>query len=325
MSTPTSPGNADGASDVSMIGAPVHLRPLAYLLGLEGLALLRAYAGEHDGTFIEARIAEIRDLLASADQLGDGEVVGPILPGDGYDRWAPTYDAPGNAMLEREQPIVEGILRTLPIGAALDAACGTGRHSAYLSSLGHRVTGVDVSAEMLAVARPKVPAATFRIGDLHELPCPSGQFDVVVCGLALTHVRDLGPAMAELTRVLRPGGHLVISDSRGPFIGSGLFPILRSGPDGTAGYVPGWSHPTSSYLRTALDLGLQLRGCEEVRMPSPMVDADGPPPGRQPLDHYDASSGVPTIWSLHPRAPAATNAAYADAPSFIVLHFERNP
>ena len=50
----------------------IHQHPLGYLLGLEGVALLRAFAGEHDREFTQARIREIRDLIDRADEFGAG-------------------------------------------------------------------------------------------------------------------------------------------------------------------------------------------------------------------------------------------------------------
>jgi len=111
--------------------------PLAYLLGLEGIALLRAFSGRYDREFTLARFREIQDLLDSAEELGDGVEVRPITTREGYALWAPTYDEPGNQLLEIEQPIVREILDGFPIGVALDAACGTARHTAYLASVGH--------------------------------------------------------------------------------------------------------------------------------------------------------------------------------------------
>jgi SAM-dependent methyltransferase len=80
-------------------------------------------------------------------------------------------------LIDVEQPIVREILNGLPVGVALDAACGTGRHTQYLASLGHRVVAVDSSPDMLAVARMRVPDAEFLDGDLHwDLHewCPDG-------------------------------------------------------------------------------------------------------------------------------------------------------
>jgi hypothetical protein len=56
----------------------IYLHPLAYLLGLQGVALLRAFNGEYDREFTLARIAEIRALLDSADELGDGVTTQPV-------------------------------------------------------------------------------------------------------------------------------------------------------------------------------------------------------------------------------------------------------
>lgn len=247
----------------------IYQHPLAYLLGLQGVALLRAFAGEYDREFTEARLAEIRTLLDSADQLGKGGTAGPISSADGYDGWAEYYDRPGNAMIDREQPFVREILDGLPVGVALDAACGTGRHAAYLTTLGHKVIGVDSSPGMLAKARLKIPDAEFHEADLHQLPVPDDHVDVVVCGLALEHVPELAPVLAEFVRVLRPGGHLVISDGRGLLPGARRYPMVKGGPDGRPGSVQSWVHPTSDYLKAALPLNLQVRSCEEPPRPEP--------------------------------------------------------
>ena len=119
--------------------------------------------------------------------------------------WSQTYDRPGNGLFDYEEPIVHAIVDPLPPGSALDAACGTGRHSAYLAARGHRVIGVDSSPDMLDRARVRVPHAQFRIGDLHQLPLPDDHVDLVVCALALSHLADLRPVFTEFVRVLRPG------------------------------------------------------------------------------------------------------------------------
>ena len=119
----------------------IYQHPLAYLLGLEGVALLHAFAGDYDSEFTQARLAEIRALLDSASHLGDGMAVRPIPSVEGYRAWADAYDQPGNQLIDLEQPIVWEILDGLPRGTALDAACGTGRHAEHLAALGHRSIG----------------------------------------------------------------------------------------------------------------------------------------------------------------------------------------
>ena len=300
----------------------IYQHPLAYLLGLEGLALLRSFAGEHDRAFVLDRFEEIRRLL-DTDELGDGISATPISTREGYAAWAPFYDEPGNELIDLEQPVVWEILDGLPVGVALDAACGTGRHAERLAALGHTVVGIDVSPEMLEIARRKVQSATFHQGDLHALPLGDDSVDLVVCGLAVSHVPDLADVLAELVRVLRPGGHLVLSDSRGHFGDIG-FPMVRRRDDATFGYMPVWSRLASEYLAAALPLGLDVRRCDELRRDHAVVTADG-------ADAYDGSpspahvpGGVPNIWALHPFAVDAANAAWAGKPAAIVWHFRRS-
>jgi SAM-dependent methyltransferase len=299
----------------------VYQHPLAYLLGLEGIALLRAFAGEYDREFTMARLAEVRALLDAVGELGDGTTVDPISTSEGYRSWAEFYDEPGNQLIDLEQPIVRGIFDGLQPGVALDAACGTGRHSVYLETLGHTVIGVDSSAAMLERAREKVPDGEFYEGDLHDLPLPDDHVDLVVCALALVHAPDLERVLAELVRVLRPGGHLVISDQRGLIPGIGL-PVVKDRPDGSPGYMPIRTRLASDYLRAALPLGLQVLRCEEPQRPFPLVDdgdlrsatAEGFP------DHDPEAP--PNIWALRRWCTAATNAAYRDNAAVIVWHFQ---
>jgi len=284
----------------------IYQHPLAYLLGLEGVALLHAFAGEYDRDFTEARLAGVRALLDSADQLGSGAAIRPIPIVEGYRAWAESYDLPGNQLIDLEQPIVREILDGLPPGTALDAACGTGRHAEYLATLGHTVIGVDSSPEMLAVATAKVPGAEFREGDLHQLPLPDQHVDVVVCALALTHVPELAPALTEFVRVLRPGGHLVISDSRG-LLGYFGSPVVKALPGGGFGYLPHRNWLTSDYLAAALPLGLRVRRCAEPRRPSPLIDPEeNPQPARFPrASHLTSGSFIPGV-RPPPTPPTAT-------------------
>jgi SAM-dependent methyltransferase len=248
----------------------VYQHPLAYLLGLEGIALLRAFSGEYGREFVLARFREMRELLESPDAFGAGVEARPISTREVYDQWAPSYDEPGNQLLEIEEPVVREMLGGLPVGVALDAACGTGRHAAYLASLGHTVIGVDSSPGMLARARVRIPQSEFHEADLHELPLDDDSVDLVVCSMALVHVQDLDGPFGEFARVLRPGGHLVVSDQRGLFGDIGL-PLV----DDELGYIPVYVRLASEYLAAALPLGFNVLRCEEPRVPSPLLDDKG--------------------------------------------------
>ena len=299
----------------------IYQHPLAYLVALEGVALAHAFAGEYDREFTLSRLHEIRSLLDSAGEFGDGVSARPIGVADGYAVWARTYDEPGNALIDREQPVVRRILDSLPLGDAVDAACGTGRHSEYLVELGHRVVGVDVSNEMLAVARQKVAGATFKHAGLDSLPVADDSVDLVVCALALSHVADLTPVVAEFGRILRPGGSLVISDSRGFLDGVGL-PIVRELADGSFGYMSIWSRSTSEYLAAALPLGFTVRDCVELRHEAAIIDHAGIDlQNGEPSPEFSPDR-PPDIWALHPYCVDATNAAFLARPHVIIWHFE---
>jgi SAM-dependent methyltransferase len=94
---------------------------------------------------------------------------------------------------------------------ALDAGCGTGFQAAVLEALGYRTHGVDLSSALLAVARHRLPRATFVRGRLEALPYGGSAFDAVVCcGSTLSFVADPAAALREIGRVLRPGGRLLL-------------------------------------------------------------------------------------------------------------------
>jgi SAM-dependent methyltransferase len=215
----------------------IHQHPLAYLLGLEGVALMRAFAGEHDRAFTEARLAEVRALLDRAEELSPGIDVAPLPVSDGYDGWAATYDGEDNGCFPMRDDLLAPLLDDLAPGPVLDAACGTGAVSAQLVARGHEVIGIDLSEGMLARARKAVPQARLERGDLTAMPLADGAVQHVVCSLALTHLPDLAPFFAEAARVMRPRGRLIILDTRTHFLGSPRYPLVKTAPDGRVGYV----------------------------------------------------------------------------------------
>ena len=99
----------------------------------------------------------------------------------------------------------------LPCEAFLDAGCGDGRYLAALAAdLPARRAGVDLSERILETARQRVEA-DYRQGSIEALPFADREFDLVLCTQVIEHVLDADGAVAELARVLRPGGALVIS------------------------------------------------------------------------------------------------------------------
>jgi 2-polyprenyl-3-methyl-5-hydroxy-6-metoxy-1,4-benzoquinol methylase len=95
----------------------------------------------------------------------------------------------------------------------LDAGCGVGYGTAMLARAGAgEVVGLDLSAEAIEAARTAAPAnASFVVGDVHALPFEAGRFELVVCFEVIEHVESQDNVIAELARVLAPGGVLAIS------------------------------------------------------------------------------------------------------------------
>ena len=138
---------------------------------------------------------------------------------------------------------------------ALDLACGTGDIAFALAAHGAHATGLDVTVRMLELARSKRAATRrhvrFVAGDMMALPFADAQFDVVTTGYGIRNVPVIQPALAEVRRVLRPGGVFLSLDFNRPrnylvrsvylayltLVGSALGAALHGDPD-TYRYIP---------------------------------------------------------------------------------------
>jgi SAM-dependent methyltransferase len=291
----------------------IYQDPLAYLLGLEGIALLDAWAGDYDREFTETRLAEIRRLLEDERLRDRGVHAERVSTMSAYEQQSASYDAEaGGGLFATDEPVVAEYLSGREPGVALDAACGTGRFAEFLAKRGHQVIGVDSSPEMLAHARRRVPDAEFHVGELDRLPLPDESADVIVCALALVHVPRLQPVLAEFARVLRPGGDLVISDVHPELVTRGSV-IKAHGSAGEPCIVATYRHRLGDYLRAALSLGLQVRRCEEPAT----TGLAGPRP--EPATQIGNWRDWP--WSLMDYFPAAARAA-GGCPSLVIWHFQ---
>ena len=128
-----------------------------------------------------------------------------------FDRISPVYDLMNRVMtagLDRRwrRATVAAVVR--PGDRVLDACCGTGDLAVEASRAGARVVGLDFSGKMLARARRKSSAVEWVEGDVLSLPFEDGAFDAVTVGFGVRNVTDLDAGLAELARVVRPGGRL---------------------------------------------------------------------------------------------------------------------
>ena len=119
----------------------------------------------------------------------------------------------GRLIAEQQEAVIAAFLDPIAGQRILDVGTGTGRGAIALAARGAVVTGVDASAEMLAVARRRAGeagvAVDFVQGDAHGLAYPDRSFDAVICLRVLMHTPDWRQSLGELCRVAR---HRVLFD-----------------------------------------------------------------------------------------------------------------
>lgn len=171
------------------------------------------------------------------------------------------------------EPLFEAALDKCRAGRGtelLDVGCGAGRAVQMAAERGARVAGLDASPQMLEIARRRTPSASFRTGDMQELPWPSETFDVVTFFNSLQYASSPAGALREAARVLRADGRLAIAAwaepehcDAAPYIAVlgwlSRQPAVAAGP---------WTLSAPVALRTVLEsAGLQMSAMRVVSCP----------------------------------------------------------
>jgi demethylmenaquinone methyltransferase / 2-methoxy-6-polyprenyl-1,4-benzoquinol methylase len=137
-----------------------------------------------------------------------------------FDRIARVYDRMNSVMTagmhHRWRERAADLARVGPGDSALDVATGTGDLAIELGRRGVDVTGLDFSDGMLAIAREKAPGIRFEQGDALALPYADGEFDAATVGFGARNFSDLRAGLAEMARVTRSGGRVVVLEITTP-------------------------------------------------------------------------------------------------------------
>ncbi len=137
-----------------------------------------------------------------------------------FDRIARVYDRMNSVMTagmhHRWRERAADLARVGPGSTALDVATGTGDLAVELARRGAEVTGMDFAPAMLELARRKAPGLAFEEGDALELRHADASFDAVTVGFGARNFSDLDRGLAEMARVAKPGGRVVVLEITTP-------------------------------------------------------------------------------------------------------------
>ena len=194
----------------------------------------------------------------------------------------------------------------------LDAGCGAGLLVLLASLRGARVAALDASAALLAIAGGRLPDADMRQGDLEGLPFDDASFDAVTAVNSLFYATDMAAAMRELTRVVRPGGRVVVTawgpPDRCELLATALAavgPLLPPPPPGVAPPHPGALSEPGALSAVLERAGLRVVAQGETACPFVF-------PNAEVSWRANASAGVNQVAITH-SGEAAVRAALAEA------------
>jgi malonyl-CoA O-methyltransferase len=197
---------------------------------------------------------------------------------DGYAAWASLYDDDGNPLTALEGPAVRSWFGPLVGRRAIDIGCGTGRHTLALVEAGAaEVVALDLTPEMLARARAKPGLVGGRVHWVrHALPFPlpfrDATFDLAVLGLVAEHIEELAPALAEVARVVKPGGRCVLSVLHPDRTAEGQRARYIDPETGRRRSIATVHRTTDEYLAAAARAGLKLEDERALVVPDELAE-----------------------------------------------------
>jgi SAM-dependent methyltransferase len=182
---------------------------------------------------------------------------------EGYSEWVRTYE---QTVLDQMDLRLLGRLRTVDWGAAragLDLACGTGRIGTWLRGRGVvAVDGVDLTPEMLEVARGRGVYRALHVADVGATGLPAGAYDLCTQSLADEHLAELAPLYREVARVSTAGGTFVLVGFHPQFLMAGVPTHFDRAP-GESVTIRSYVHLFSGHVKAAHAAGWVLREMDE--------------------------------------------------------------
>jgi malonyl-CoA O-methyltransferase len=214
-----------------------------------------------------------------------------LAPLPAYRLWSETWESDPSAIVALESRWAAPWLADLRGKTVLDISCGAGRWIAHAQAQGATVFGTDLCREMLQQASKKPGVAgRLTLADTSHLPLPTATADVAICALSLGHIIPIDQAITELARIVKPGGHLIVTDFHPGALQRGWKRTFRS--NGQLYEVETYPYTKQRLIECARDSGLELQDLLE-----PCFGDQELPIFRQAekLNLFDEAQGIPAV------------------------------
>ncbi|HZZ76591.1 MAG TPA: class I SAM-dependent methyltransferase [Puia sp.] len=245
-------------------------------------------------------ITTFKDFLHTS-----GLLKSDLDPERAYEIWSAEYDRQtGNLMLDLDEKIFSHLIENIDFRdkEVADIGCGTGRHwqKIYSKNPSHLI-GFDVSASMLEKLKSKFPfARTQKTTDNLLRSVADLSLDIIISTLTIAHIKNIEEAIASWSRVLKNGGHLIVTD---------FHPVLLANGGKRSFSHEGRSLSVKNYVHSIAKIkkALNAAGFTAVREEEESVNEEMRSyyEKKNALTVYERFKGMPVIYGLHLRKQRA--------------------
>lgn len=182
-----------------------------------------------------------------------------------YNKWAKSYDDYENSTVYVDEIYFPKHFLAYPQCEVLEIGCGTGRHTQKLAKIGHNISALDLSENMLQIAKSRLanyPKINFYNGDildkdfLKKSGIGNKEFDIIILALVLEHIENIELLFKVLANLLSVGGRVIISDIHHSRMMAGSGARIKE--DGEEIRGSSFIHPSQNVINAAKVSGLML-------------------------------------------------------------------
>jgi ubiquinone/menaquinone biosynthesis C-methylase UbiE len=220
-------------------------------------------------------------------------------PEPAYDLWSFNYDEqPDNLILALDELLFTDLIKNITIENKIvaDVGCGTGRHwKKIIEKKPAQLSGYDVSQGMLNILRQKFPnAITHRLTDQHLPGLADQSCDIVISTLAIAHIENIEEVLVEWSRVLKPGGSIIITDYHPVALTKGGDRTFKHNNELIA--IKNYIHPIDMMKQLAAQLQFQVLNFTEKKIDGSVKHYYEK---QKALHIFEQFSGTPIIYGMH--------------------------